>query len=68
MPRPAKTLTTNQLEQLIREIRGHKVMLDFDLAKVYGVETKSLNRAVRRNVGRSRKISHFNSRAMNLKY
>jgi hypothetical protein len=47
-----KTLTTNQLGALIREIRGHKVMLDFDLARVYGVETKSLNRAVKRNVDR----------------
>lgn len=33
-------------------IRGHKVMLDQDLAKLYGVETKALNRAIRRNPGR----------------
>jgi hypothetical protein len=33
----------------IRTIRGHKVLLDDDLAKVYGVETGALNRAVRRN-------------------
>jgi len=33
-------------------IRGHKVMLDTDLAKLYGVEAKALNRAVRRNLMR----------------
>ena len=41
-----------QLDQLIHEVRGQKVMLDFDLARVYGVETKSLNRAVKRNTDR----------------
>ena len=30
-------------------IRGHKVILDADLAELYGVETKALTRAVRRN-------------------
>ena len=30
-------------------IRGHKVMLDHDLANLYGVETKALNRAIKRN-------------------
>ena len=33
-------------------IRGHKVMLDTDLAELYGVETKQLKRAVRRNITR----------------
>jgi phage regulator Rha-like protein len=41
-----------KLDELIREIRGQKVMLDFDLARVYGVETKSFNRAVKRNAER----------------
>jgi hypothetical protein len=41
-----------KLDELIREVRGQKVMLDFDLARVYGVETKSLNRAVKRNADR----------------
>jgi phage regulator Rha-like protein len=40
------------LDRLIHEIRGHKVMLDRDLATLYGVETKNLNKAVRRNVDR----------------
>lgn len=33
----------------IHEIRGQKVMLDFDLAELYGIETRTLNQAVRRN-------------------
>jgi hypothetical protein len=33
-------------------IRGQKVMLDFDLADLYGVETKNLKRAVKRNIER----------------
>ncbi len=33
-------------------IRGQKVMLDFDLADLYGVETKALKQAVRRNIKR----------------
>jgi hypothetical protein len=41
-----------QIEQAILWIRGHKVMLDEDLAELYGVETKALVRAVKRNVNR----------------
>src|SRR5438046_330311 len=52
MHNPRTTPTTPELGALIYEIRGHKVMLDFDLARVYGVETKSLNRAVKRNADR----------------
>jgi hypothetical protein len=33
----------------MRSIRGERVMLDTDLASIYGVETKALNRAVKRN-------------------
>jgi len=40
------------LIQSIHEIRGVRVMLDFDLAKRYGVETKRLKEAVRRNINR----------------
>ncbi|MCX2486042.1 ORF6N domain-containing protein [Pedobacter sp. MR2016-24] len=36
-------------------IRDQKVMLDRDLAKLYGVETKVLKQAVRRNIARFRK-------------
>lgn len=40
------------IESVIYLIRGEKVMLDRDLAMLYGVETKQLNRAVKRNVRR----------------
>ena len=40
------------VQNLIYEIRGQKVMLDFDLAKLYQVETKALKQAVRRNLER----------------
>lgn len=47
-----KLLTQISIESLIYEIRGQKVMLDRDLAKLYGVETKVLNQAVKRNIKR----------------
>ena len=40
------------ISSLIYEIRGQKVMLDFDLARMYGVETSQLKRSVRRNIER----------------
>lgn len=40
------------IQQKIYEIRGMKVMLDFDLASLYEVETKVLKQAVRRNINR----------------
>lgn len=40
---------SGQLSKKIFLIRQHRVMLDVDLADLYGVETKALNRAVRRN-------------------
>ena len=46
---------TNELAEIqskIYEIRGHKVMLDSDLAALYEVEAKYLNRAVKRNIDR----------------
>ncbi|KQR72182.1 ORF6N domain-containing protein [Pedobacter sp. Leaf176] len=42
----------NILVNKIYEIRGHKVMLDSDLAELYGVETKVLNQSIRRNFER----------------
>ena len=41
-----------RVEALIKTIRGEKVILDSDLAAIYGVETKALNRAVKRNAKR----------------
>jgi hypothetical protein len=40
------------LESLILTIRGHRVMIDADLADLYGVETRTLNQAVKRNADR----------------
>jgi len=41
-----------RIERSILLIRGQKVMLDRDLAQLYGVETRALNQAVRRNIDR----------------
>ena len=40
------------IESLIHIIRGQKVMFDSDLAMLYGVETRTLNQAVKRNITR----------------
>ena len=40
------------IQSKIYEIRGQKVMLDFDLAEMYEVETRVLNQAVKRNIRR----------------
>jgi len=40
------------IKSKIHEIRGVKVMLDFDLAEIYGVEAKVLNQSVKRNIDR----------------
>ena len=45
-------IPAERIERRILLVRGHKVMLDKDLADLYGVETKLLNRAVRRNLHR----------------
>ena len=45
-------LKQTTIESLIYEIRGQKVMLDFDLAELYQVETKRLKESVRRNIER----------------
>ncbi len=47
-----KQLSVEQIAGKIYFIRGIKVMLDQDLAELYGVETKQLKRAVKRNVDR----------------
>ena len=40
------------LQAPIRGVRGHRVIMDADLAKIYGVTTSALNQAVRRNANR----------------
>jgi hypothetical protein len=41
-----------KIEAMIYTIRGQRVMMDTDLAKLYGIETKNLKKAVRRNLAR----------------
>ena len=41
-----------RVENRILSIRGHRVMLDADLAELYGVPTKALNQAIKRNAER----------------
>ena len=43
-------LTNETIESMIYEIRGQKVMLDFELAKIYGYETKRFNEQVKNNL------------------
>ena len=45
-------LKNADIESLIRTIRGQKVMVDFDLAMLYGVQNKRLNEQVKRNIKR----------------
>jgi hypothetical protein len=42
-------ITSKRIEKIIYVVRGQKVMVDADLAELYGVETKYLNRQVKRN-------------------
>ncbi len=52
MEKNVEIIKSEIIEQLIYFIRGQKVMLDRDLAGLYGVETKTLKQAVRRNIDR----------------
>ena len=45
-------IPAGRIEGMILQLRGQKVMLDRDLAALYGVETKALKRAVKRNLTR----------------
>ena len=52
LPTEGDIIPTNHIENLILDIRGQQVMLDRDLANLYGVDTKVLNQAVKRNIER----------------
>ena len=52
MSKNLSAIPMERIESAILLIRGEKVMLDSDLAAIYGVETGALNRAVKRNAGR----------------
>lgn len=49
---PDELLPSEYIRSRIHFIRGQKVMLDKDLAELYGVETRNLNKAVKRNIER----------------
>jgi hypothetical protein len=52
MSNDTQTAIAPHVAQLIRTVRAHRVILDSDLAPLYGVTTKALNQAVRRNYDR----------------
>jgi hypothetical protein len=52
MPRKPAAAAPEPLDPLIHSIRGARVILDSDLARVYGVEARVLNQAVKRNAER----------------
>ena len=52
MSQNTSLIPADRIERAILLIRGEKVMLDSDLAAIYGVTTKALNQAVKRNVSR----------------
>jgi hypothetical protein len=52
MTKPTSLIAVEQIESRILLIRGQRVILDADLAQLYGVTTKRLNEQVRRNAGR----------------
>src|SRR5438477_4630434 len=71
MPKSPNKLSADQLGRLICEIGGQRVMLDSDLAAIYGIETRALNQAVRRNRDRFPKDFAFQISAnewKNLRY
>src|SRR5712671_326536 len=49
VPKKSIARKVPELETLIYEIRGEKIILDSDLARIYGVATKAFNQAVKRN-------------------
>lgn len=52
MPTSQSLIPAERIEKSILLIRGHKVLLDSDLAELYGVTTGNLNKAVTRNIDR----------------
>ena len=60
MPKKSESpVSVEQIDGMIRTIRGVRVMLDRDLAKIYGVPTFRFNEAIKRNRIDSRRISCF---------
>ena len=55
----SEIIAVKNIEQKIYTIRGKQVMIDENLADLYGIETKYLNRAVKRNPGRFPEVFMF---------
>jgi len=49
MKSEAEPDTVPEIDRSIRFVRGQRMILDRDLARIYGLETRALNQAVRRN-------------------
>ena len=54
-----KVVVTTPVESRIMSIRGNQIMIDRDLAELYGVETKRLNEAVKRNNKKTTLLAQF---------
>ena len=54
-----KVVVTTPVESRIMSIRGNQIMIDRDLAELYGVETKRLNEAVKRNNKKTILLAQF---------
>lgn len=52
MGEQTKGLTVDKIQNRVYVIRGQQVMLDTDLAEIYGYEVKALNQQVKRNISR----------------
>jgi len=52
MKKTTKTVALEPVEPLIHVVRGERIILDVDLARIYGVATKRLNEQVKRNADR----------------
>jgi hypothetical protein len=52
MKKKNKSSVPFPVESMLHTVRGHRVMLDTDLARIYGVESRRLNEQVKRNAGR----------------
>ena len=52
MEETAGLMTVDSIRNRVYVIRGQQVMLDYDLAEIYGYEVKRLNEQVRRNIAR----------------
>lgn len=59
MPTSKSLIPSERIEESILLVRDQRVLLDVDLAKLYGVETKVLNQAVKRNLNRFPKTFMF---------